>query len=382
MNIKKFPAIILAAIATPVFAQSSVTLYGIVDSGFNYTNNAKGSAAYQLASGYVNGSRWGLRGNEDLGGGTAAIFQLENGFNLSTGALQQQGRMFGRQAYVGISNKTWGKVTLGRQYDEIVDNFFSVTGTAWGGYLFTTPYDNDNTDNSIRFNNTIKYTSPIIAGLRLGATYSFSNDANFSNDRGYSLGAQYTISGLVLTAAYLQANNPGGTTVGTIESNAANFTSNKLRIFGAGASYTTGPFFFGFAYTNSSVIQPTSAASTYVSAIIAPNGATLNALKFQNFAVNGRYQVTPAFSIGGQYVFTMLNFESSSGISRPKYHSVGILADYFLSKRTDLYFQGAYQFVANGHTGTVLDNAFVPGAAGLSSTNKQVVLRVAIKHNF
>lgn len=98
--------------------------------------------------------------------------------------------------------------------------------------------------------------------------------------------------------------------------------------------------------------------------------------------MNGRYPVTPSFSIGGQYVFTMLNFESSAGTSRQKYHSVGILADDFLSRRTDLHFQGAYQFVAHGHTGghtgTVLDHAFIPGAAGLSSTNKQVALRVAI----
>lgn len=80
-----------ATFAVPVFAQSSVTLYGVVDEGFNYTNNVGGKHDYELQSGYAQGSRWGLKGAEDLGGGTKAIFQLENGFNLNNGRLGQGG---------------------------------------------------------------------------------------------------------------------------------------------------------------------------------------------------------------------------------------------------------------------------------------------------
>ncbi len=90
----------LASLAAPsAFAQSSVTLYGVLDEGIDYTNNAGRGAVWEMASGYAQGSRWGLKGSEDLGGGMKAVFQLENGFDVSSGRLGQGGRMFGRQAY-------------------------------------------------------------------------------------------------------------------------------------------------------------------------------------------------------------------------------------------------------------------------------------------
>ena len=84
-------------------AQSSVTLYGLIDEGLNYTSNTGGHSNIQMESGFAQGSRWGLKGSEDLGGGNKAIFQLENGFDVNSGKLGQGGRMFGRQAYVGLS---------------------------------------------------------------------------------------------------------------------------------------------------------------------------------------------------------------------------------------------------------------------------------------
>src|SRR5471032_203795 len=89
--------------AVPVFAQSSVTLYGILDAGFVYTNNSGGQKQYALNSGNVQGDRWGLRGTEDLGGGLSTIFVLEDGFSITKGTLGQGGDEFGRQAYVGVS---------------------------------------------------------------------------------------------------------------------------------------------------------------------------------------------------------------------------------------------------------------------------------------
>ena len=71
-----------------------------VDAGIDYTNNVGGHSAWQMASGFAQGSRWGLKGTEDPGGGYSALFQLENGFNVNNGTLAQGGRMFGRQAYV------------------------------------------------------------------------------------------------------------------------------------------------------------------------------------------------------------------------------------------------------------------------------------------
>ena len=93
---------VLGTCAGAAAAQSSVTLYGVIDQGINYTNNSGGNSLVEMASGHVQGSRFGLRGSEDLGGGTKAIFQLENGFSADTGRLGQGGRMFGRQAYVGL----------------------------------------------------------------------------------------------------------------------------------------------------------------------------------------------------------------------------------------------------------------------------------------
>ncbi|SOE99626.1 porin [Burkholderia sp. OK233] len=118
---KKYVILIcVASLPTMSHAQGSVTLYGVIDEGVNYQSNAAGNRLFNLSSGVIQGSRWGLRGAEDLGGGTRAIFVLENGFDVNTGALGQGSRMFGRQAYVGLSSDTYGTLMAGRQYDSVV----------------------------------------------------------------------------------------------------------------------------------------------------------------------------------------------------------------------------------------------------------------------
>ena len=103
----------LGTFAGVAHAQSSVTLYGIVDAGFAYNNNSGGHKLYETSAGNLQGDRWGLRGTEDLGGGLKALFVLENGFNAFSGKLGQGGDEFGRQAYVGLSSQ-FGTVTLGQ----------------------------------------------------------------------------------------------------------------------------------------------------------------------------------------------------------------------------------------------------------------------------
>lgn len=372
----------LAAASYPVFAQNAVTLYGVIDEGFDYTNNVTGSKVYELQSGYLQGSRWGLKGSEDLGGGMAAVFQIESGFNVNNGKLGQGQLAFGRQAYVGISDSRFGTVTLGRQYDSLVDYLAQTTANGnWAGYLFAHPYDNDNTDNTFRVNNTIKYTSPSLSGLQFGGTYSFSNDTNFANNRQYSVGAQYTTGGLLLAAAYLQANNPSSTASGAINNGGdENFVAKRWRVYGAGLNYTFAAATLGLSYTHTDVTEPLS--SGYVGAITPTGGATLSALKFDNFEVNAKYQLTPAVSAGAMYTYTKASFDATSGKLSPVYHSAGLMVDYALSKRTDVYMQGAYQHVGGDKTGTVLDVAYVPGAAAVSSTTNQFVVRAAIRHKF
>src|ERR1700731_4789963 len=95
-------AAIGGTLAVPAYAQSTVTLYGIIDTGITYVNNTGKGAVVAMQSGVEQGSRWGLKGSEDLGGGLKTVFQLENGFNVNTGKLGQGGLEFGRQAYVGL----------------------------------------------------------------------------------------------------------------------------------------------------------------------------------------------------------------------------------------------------------------------------------------
>jgi len=364
------------------FAQSGVTLYGVVDEGINYTNNVGGHSLTELASGFAQGSRWGLKGTEDLGGGLKALFQLENGFNASNGKAAQGGLMFGRQAYVGLSDNQLGSVTLGRQYDSVIDYLAPTTVAGnWGGTMFGHPYDNDNLIYSFRVNNTVKYTSPSFGGFQFGGTYSFSNDTNFANNRQYGAGMQYASGGLLLAAAYLQADNPSATSGGAINNGGdQNFLAKRLRIFGAGINYTFGAATAGFAYSNSNLNEPLS--TSYISGSILPANGTLNSLRFQNLEVNFKYQFTPAFYAGGAYTLTLENFNASSGDAKPKVHSFGLMADYSFSKRTDVYIQGAYQRVAGGKTGTALDMADLPGAANASSTSSQFQVRAAIRHKF
>jgi predicted porin len=109
-------AAIAATLAQPALSQTSVTLYGAVDDALTYVNNQKGHSNVYMRQGNLYASKFGLLGKEDLGGGTTALFDLQNGFDLNSGALQSSGLLFNRQAYVGLRNVTAGTITLGRQY--------------------------------------------------------------------------------------------------------------------------------------------------------------------------------------------------------------------------------------------------------------------------
>lgn len=190
-------------------AQSSVTLYGIIDTGLLYTNNQKGESNYQMASGTLSGSRWGMRGTEDLGGGLQALYVLENGFSSTTGTLGQNGREFGRAAYVGLAG-AFGRVTAGRQNDAAVDFIGPIASSnQWGGGLAAHPGDTDNYYVNARISNSVKYLGNDYAGFRVSGLYSFGGTAgNFANNRLWSLGAQYARGPLTVAASYLNASQP------------------------------------------------------------------------------------------------------------------------------------------------------------------------------
>ncbi|KVN93688.1 porin [Burkholderia ubonensis] len=367
--------------ATAAHAQSSVTLYGLIDAGITYTNNQGGHSAWQQSTGSVNGSRWGLRGAEDLGGGLKAIFTLENGFGINNGTLKQNGREFGRQAFVGLSHSVYGSVTLGRQYDSVVDYLgpLSLTGTQYGGTQFAHPFDNDNLNNSFRINNAVKYQSADYNGLKFGALYGFSNSSNFANNRAYSVGASYSFMGFNVAAAYMQLNNNVNGLAQAVGDPGAvagdwTFAASRQRTWGAGLNYSFGPATAGFVFTQTRLtdsVAISAGQSGVTGGITGLSGGT----RFNNYEVNGRYALTPALSLAGSYTYTDGRIVGQS----PKWHQFNLQAAYALSKRTDVYLQGEYQKVNSD--GLPL-RANINGLGTASSNNKQVAVTAGMRHRF
>jgi predicted porin len=117
-------AVVVAAwaatgLSAPCQAQTSLTLYGLIDASVRYQHSSAGDLAAVVdgADAGWGGSRWGLLGSEDLGGGLKAVMNLEGGFNIDTGALRG-GKAFGRTAMVGLAGR-WGELTVGRQYNAL-----------------------------------------------------------------------------------------------------------------------------------------------------------------------------------------------------------------------------------------------------------------------
>lgn len=376
---------VFGTFACVAHAQSNVTLYGIVDEGLSYTNNvatggkdANGKlphgSLFALQSGAVQGSRWGLKGTEDLGGGLSTVFQLENGFNTSTGALGQGGRMFGRQAWVGFSSTSAGTVTMGRQYDSVVDYLGPLTANGnWGGIFFAHPFDNDNTNNSFRINNSVKYTSVNYAGLQFGGLYGFSNTAGqFANNRAWSLGARYSAGPLTIGAAYLDLKYPNANSTGAQADGSNPVTAAFALVSGSGWNYArqrTGGLGASYAFgpATATVTATESAMQTPISYV-----------RFMNVETNVRYFVTPTLSLNAMYDYTHATFSRYGSQFRPHFNTLGLMSDYLLSKRTDVYAQAVYQDGSTGTDGIV----GVWSAGGNSASTSQIVARVGIRHKF
>jgi predicted porin len=189
-------------------AQSSVTLYGLVDVGFEHlTNaNASGQAQNALLSGKWLPSRWGLKGTEDLGGGMKALFQLENGFNANDGSFMSPGVEFNRAAWVGLSSNVAGTLTLGRQYSVQFDKTLFYDPTLFGAYsilsLNMIPVQTQ------RVNNSVKYKSNEYAGFSAEAMYGFGQQlpGNASAGRYIGAGLEYLQGGFGASATYERTN--------------------------------------------------------------------------------------------------------------------------------------------------------------------------------
>jgi predicted porin len=379
------------SLAGPVaHAQSSVTLYGLIDAGVTYANHVATSSGHgslvRYADGVAQGSRWGIRGKEDLGDGLSAIFTLESGFNSGDGTISQGGALFGRQAWVGLNKNGVGSLTLGRQYSlsrDILHNYTMAHETPAGNYAY---HINDLDQlTSSRINNAVKFSSANFNGLTFGVLYGFSNQAGAfagspttttgttttqGSSRTFSAGVNYAPGPFAIGAAYTDIRFPGGATP-PFTASIANINTGPLRdlrTFGIGASYLIGHGKVWGNWTHTQLIQ------------IAAHQSTLN-----NYEVGGRYAFTAAMSGGLGYTFSDLGGEFGG-----RWHQVNSFVDYALSKRTDVYALAIYQKasgnnVVNGHEVPVqAEIGASPSFIGNSGTgaNSQLAVRVGFRHLF
>ena len=303
------------AMSGAAFAQSSsnVTLYGIADAGISFQSHVNGGAngsgsVTGVTSGGLSGSRWGLRGVEDLGNNLKGIFVLESGFDIDTGKSAQGNRLFGRQAYVGLQGD-FGAVTLGRQQNALYDLFAAYDPTAVGPTFSLNSVDNQFTG---RADNAIKYTGRF-GGLTATGFYSFGRDVTSG------LGGEV----------------PGHFKVGTN--------------FGGGLAYANGPFSVGVAYDQFQGSTLASADLTAKRAAIGGSYAIGDAKLFAGYRwmrdevttgtarhdnlywLGANYKFTPAFTLTGAAYYTDARTDNKDS------WTFAVNADYAFSKRTDAY---------------------------------------------
>lgn len=376
----------LGAFAGVAHAQSSVTLYGVVDANIEYVSNMSSQtpgaangfttgAAHdvvRLTSGGLSGSRWGLRGVEDLGSGLKALFVLESGFGIDTGTSQQGGRLFGRQAYVGLESSSVGRITLGRQYTSMFDAManFSPSGYATQyepvAFLLGTNFRSDN---------TVKYTG-VFGPITGEAHYSFGNGTptlwfpagtgagevagQSRRDTGYGASLSYAAGPLGAAIAYDQAN-PTLTATGD---------TGSFKKASAAVSYAFGPakIMAGYRWGLN-------------------NGTNRKLMQDNLYWIGANYQVTPALGLTLSYYYDDLMKlvvppnQAGPQINPKNPWQISFIADYSLSKRTDVYLTTAY----TKHAGLNFDTSAIGFANAYflgQGKENQFGAAVGIRHKF
>ena len=367
-------------------AQSSVTLYGVVDVNVEYVNHVGavpsaansfnpgtgGKAIREDAGGY-SGSRWGLRGTEDLGNGLKSIFVLESGFNSDTGTSQQGGRLFGRQAFVGLS-APYGQITFGRQYTSIFSTLANFVPAR-----YATQYEPVGViaGGNFREDNTAKYTGTF-GGLTVMANWSF--------------GVGTTLPQVTPT---VPAAGGSGEVPGQFRRDSA---------YGAGVSYLSGPLGVGIAYdqwnptvgTGNGVFKKAAVMASYS---VNDTAKVMGGYRWgQNRNANGALMLRDDFYwIGGQYRWSsaldftveydyqnVKNIGGSTQMANP--WQIALIVDYAFSKRTDIYLTTAYS--KNG--GLAMESAASNYATSLTlnsyalpnGKNSMVGAAIGVRHIF
>jgi predicted porin len=329
---------VLASFAGAASAQSSVTVYGLVDAGITAERGGANGSITKLATGVQQGNRLGFKGTEDLGSGLKAIFQLESGFNLDDGT-SRQGALFGRQAYVGLSGN-FGTVSLGRQYDPLFVVMDTIDPFNTG---LTGASSNLLAAGNVRTNNSIVYATPTVNGFSGSALYGAgekAGDASLGRTIGASAG--YTNGPVVLMAGYNKINAT------------ADVGSADLKLILVGGTYNFGPVKLHAAYeTEKSDVLATDFRDYMIGASAPLGTGTLMASYIdKNDRTNG--------AKGGK--------QMAIGYSHP------------LSKRTSVY--TSYGYISNDDAGTNFVGDASSGGSKPVAGHNSSALTVGVRHKF
>jgi len=347
---------------------TSVTLYGIVDLALAHQSSqttlgsdSGGKPATKILNGVWAGSRLGLKGSQDVGGGTSALFVLEAGYSPSSGGQQYTNALFGRQSWVGLTNPAYGTLSAGRQYTAYYLLIAPYSPTTWlTGAFGAHPGDLDQMDTLYRANNTIMYMSPTLNGLKFGGSYSISGLAG-SLGRGstWSGAAQFTSGAFGATAAITKLNNstPGGGAFGADSTSTAGGEQGVSALtngYQTASAQQRAAVASGYRFTStldatatlSNVRYIPSSGSTYrQTAVFNTAGLTLHWKAFPSWNLSGGLSETRA--------------KAANGISdAARYHQLTLAQYYELSERAGLYLLQAYQRASGQTLGT-------PGASSI-----------------
>ncbi|KLU25257.1 porin [Caballeronia mineralivorans PML1(12)] len=350
----------LGLAAAPALAQSSVTLYGVVDDSIIYQSSQStlgstsgGRSNIKMVSGIWWGDRWGIKGAEDLGGGTKVNFQLESGFNIATGGQQFTNAMFGRQAWIGGSNPEYGSLTIGRQYTP----YYTLVTAPYGPTLWLTggigahPGDLDQMDLDYRANSSLVYVSPKFYGVTVGASYSLAGvPGSIYSGSTWSGALQYASGPLGIGAAFERINNStsGGGVFGTDSTTTTGGQSGVSAVTNGyqGAQAQQRFAVAGLWTFNSS--WDVSVSYSNVQYIPGINSKFSDTAVFNTEGAVLHYKALRDLDLAGGYSYTRAS--KANGItSAAQYQQVTLSQYYTLSKRTGLYALQAYQR-ANGNT--------------------------------
>ncbi|WP_321847140.1 porin [Paraburkholderia bannensis] len=376
MKIRLIAALPLSALwfSASVFAQSSVTLYGVLDNSIQYVhNNGGANNSLSMQSGQMSPTVFGFRGSEDLGAGWSAIFTLENWFDINSGASTDSKRLFSRQAFVGLKSDQYGTFTFGRQLDGMLNLVAPVQGNFFLEY-FTAPGDIDLADGTTRVDNAVQWSSPTWAGLQIALQYGFGNVAgSLGSGQSYSAALNYSIGALTLAGGYFHADNGNArTSTRGLSSasggffspvNSAYASASGYNVARVGAAYAIGPVTIGGYYSYAEYLAD--ADSTFRSAERYNNGSVFAAWQMTE---------TTMLELGYDYL-------KSHGDSSATYHQITFAADYALSKRTDLYFSAGYGH-ASGTNGIGPAQAVIADSYTAGGTASQELAIVGIRHRF